>query len=66
MNDPGSGEHINSRQPVEIFRSARVGIVGGGVFCRRLINFLLNADKSPRKPVIIGVADEHGTVAANR
>jgi PAS domain S-box-containing protein len=57
MNDPGSGEHINSRQPVEIFRSARVGIVGGGVFCRRLINFLLNADKSPRKPVIIGVAD---------
>ncbi len=58
MNDAGSGEHIdNSRQPIEIFRSARVGIVGGGVFCRRLINFLLNADKSPRKPAIIGVAD---------
>jgi PAS domain S-box-containing protein len=58
MNDAGSGEHTNNtRQPIEIFRSAKVGIVGGGVFCRRLINFLLNADKSPRKPEIIGVAD---------
>jgi PAS domain S-box-containing protein len=58
MNDAGSGAHTdNTRQPIEIFRSAKVGIVGGGVFCRRLINFLLNADKSPRKPVIIGVAD---------
>jgi PAS domain S-box-containing protein len=58
MNGTGTGTHTgNSRQPIEIFRSARVGIVGGGVFCRKLINFLLNADKSPRKPEIIGVAD---------
>jgi PAS domain S-box-containing protein len=58
MNDAETGTHIvNNRQPIEIFRSARVGIVGGGVFCRRLIDFLLNEDQSPRKPVIAGVAD---------
>jgi PAS domain S-box-containing protein len=58
MNEAGTGTHtVNSRQPIEIFRNARVGIVGGGVFCRKLIDFLLNDDQSPRKPVIIGVAD---------
>ena len=58
MNEAGTGTHIdNSRQPIEIFRSAKVGIVGGGVFCRRLIDFLRNEYQSPRKPTIIGVAD---------
>jgi PAS domain S-box-containing protein len=58
MNDAESGTYqANNRQPVEIFRSAKVGIVGGGVFCRKLIDFLRNEDQSPRKPVIAGVAD---------
>jgi PAS domain S-box-containing protein len=58
MNGDETGtQTVNNRQPIEIFRSAKVGIVGGGVFCSKLIDFLLNEDRSPRKPTIIGVAD---------
>jgi PAS domain S-box-containing protein len=58
MNGTEAGtDTAGNHQPIETFRRAKVGIVGGGAFCRRLIDFLLNEDRSPRKPVIAGVAD---------
>ncbi len=55
-NDPGSDSR-NCRPPTEMLRGAGVGMVGGGSFCRRLIEFFLEEDLSPHKPVIVGVAD---------
>jgi PAS domain S-box-containing protein len=52
----GSDSH-NCRQPIELLRGVRVGIVGGGSFCRKLIEFFLAEALSPHKPVIAGVAD---------
>ncbi len=53
---PGS-HSCNPGQPIEILRGAKVGIVGGGAFCRKLIEFFLTEDLSPQKPTIAGVAD---------
>ncbi len=43
--------------PIEILRDANVGIVGGGDFCHKLIEFFRSRDLSSNKPNIIGVAD---------
>ncbi len=58
MNTDNPKSHFRSPgQPIEILRGARMGIVGGGSFCRKLIEFFLTEDLSPHKPAIIGVAD---------
>ncbi len=44
-------------QPVEVLRGSNVGIVGGGEFCYKLIEFFRSQDRAPAKPTIIGVAD---------
>ncbi len=49
-----------SDQPVSIsrkLRGANVAIIGGGTFCRKLIDFFQDQDLSPDKPNIIAVAD---------
>ncbi len=56
IHKPGTGS-AQGTKPIDILRGARVGIVGGGTFCRKLIEFFLTRDLSPRKPVIVGVAD---------
>lgn len=38
-------------------RGAHVAIIGGGVFCRKLIDFFRKKDLAQRKPTIIAVAD---------
>lgn len=38
-------------------RASTVAIVGGGVFCRNLLDFFVNHDLSEIKPNIVGVAD---------
>ena len=44
-------------QPVEVLRGSKVGIVGGGEFCYKLIEFFRSEDRAPEKPTILGVAD---------
>ena len=44
-------------QPIEILRGSRVGIVGGGDFCCKIIEFFRSQDRAPVKPTIVGVAD---------
>lgn len=47
-------------KPVSItrkLRGANVAIVGGGVFCRKLLEFFQKQDLSPHKPNIVAVAD---------
>lgn len=44
---------------VQILRRSRVGIVGGGAFCRKLMEFFNEQDRSVQKPEIIGVADSN-------
>jgi PAS domain S-box-containing protein len=47
-------------QPVSItrkLRGANVAIIGGGEFCRKLLDFFQKRDLSPHKPNIIAVAD---------
>lgn len=43
--------------PIEILRGASVGIVGGGDFCHKIIDFFETQDPSSRKPRIIAVAE---------
>lgn len=38
-------------------RCSTAAFVGGGVFCRNLLDFFMNHDLSDKKPAIIGVAD---------
>lgn len=45
------------KQLFQKFLASRVGIVGGGHFCFKLLRFLHEENLSPRRPVIIGVAD---------
>jgi PAS domain S-box-containing protein len=47
----------NLGSPIEILRGANVGIVGGGDFCFKLIDFIQSQDLSADKTTIIGVAD---------
>ncbi|MCP4747778.1 MAG: PAS domain S-box protein [Desulfobacteraceae bacterium] len=42
---------------VEALNGANVGIVGGGSFCRKLIQFFFENNKIDKNPNIIGVAD---------
>ena len=50
--------NTNAEPPVlQLLRGAKVGIVGGGQFCRKLIEFFRLQDLSSRKPDIIGVAE---------
>jgi PAS domain S-box-containing protein len=51
--DPSQHQSI----PVEVFKGANVGIVGGGTFCHLIIEFFKNEKIAPQKPNIIGVAD---------
>jgi PAS domain S-box-containing protein len=43
--------------PIELLRGANVGIVGGGNFCHKLIDFFQTHDHSSIKPKIIAVAE---------
>ena len=47
----------NPVPPIEVLRGANVGIVGGGDFCHKIIDFFQARDLSLKKPNIIGVAD---------
>jgi PAS domain S-box-containing protein len=58
--------HVNTNpvpSVIQMLRGARVGIVGGGQFCRKLMDFFQNKDLSVQKPDIIGVADIRPTAA---
>lgn len=49
-----------NNQPVSItrkLRGANVAIVGGGAFCRKLLEFFQKQDLSPHKPNFVAVAD---------
>jgi PAS domain S-box-containing protein len=52
--------------PIEILRGANVGIVGGGNFCCKFIQFIQSGDLSSDKPNIIGVADINPNAAGFR
>ena len=47
----------NPLSPIEILRGANVGIVGGGNFCHKIVDFFQTQDLSSRKPKIIAVAE---------
>lgn len=47
----------NLPQPIKMLRGANVGIIGGGDFCYKIIDFFRFKDLSAEKPNIIGVAD---------
>ncbi|MGD9366714.1 MAG: PAS domain S-box protein [Desulfobacteraceae bacterium] len=47
----------NLPQPIKMLRGANVGIIGGGDFCWKIIDFFRFKDLSGEKPNIIGVAD---------
>ncbi len=53
---PSSRSELLS-QPTEILRGSKVGIVGGGDVCYKIIEFFRSEDRAPIKPTIIGVAD---------
>lgn len=57
MNHQPPAEGIGSL--LNTLRTSTVAFVGGGVFCRNLLDFFLNHDLSARKPDIVGVADNH-------
>jgi PAS domain S-box-containing protein len=58
MNTAEKPSNGNNHPPVlQKLRSANLGIVGGGQFCRKLIDFFRNQDRSSQKPKIMGVAD---------
>ncbi len=44
---------------IELLRNANVAIIGGGKFCKTLLQFLLEDDALSGKPVIRGVADSN-------
>lgn len=47
----------NLPQPIKMLRGANVGIIGGGDFCYKIIDFFRFKDLSAEKPNIIGVSD---------